>query len=64
MTAFININNAAGNDLYKASFTLRCMITEPNNKVVKPILPIKVKYSNLIDAIKMHAKLIFKKPTT
>ena len=58
----ITKNKKAGNDLNNSSFTLICMIIDPNNSIANPKLPIKVKASNCIEASNIKAKLTFKKP--
>ena len=59
---FIIKNRKAGNDLINLSFTLICILIDPNSKTANPKLPIKVIFSNCIEANNIKAKLTFKNP--
>ena len=55
-------NRSAGNDLTNLSPTFKCMLIEPKSRKANPILPVKVRVSNLIEANKITASVTFKNP--
>ena len=55
-------NRSAGNDLINLSPTFRCMLIEPKSRTANPILPVKVRASNWIDANKIIANVTFRNP--
>lgn len=57
-------NNAAGKDLNKGSFILKCITIEPKSKAAKPKAAVCVNTGTQIPIISKTANVTFKKPTT
>lgn len=57
-------NNAAGNDLIKASFILICISIDPVSNAPSTEAATSSRFAYLIDAIKAIEKPTFKNPTT